>query len=187
MGPQAMEGDLKVAPGTSLLVGYDFTIPGNHPEATVSFLDGSVTFQATCESGSAQGTIVVPLAAASYTDPQDSSAWYPSGDQHSASVYQGSTSIPDLCDGGIVRLKQGGTLTATIASTDPSHKVNVRWHYSANGSSGSWSGTRGCSCPPQTAASNRLARADLRRSPETGQKLPAGRQSESPMQPAWMR
>ena len=107
MGPQAMEGDLKVAPGTALLVGYDFTIPGNHPEATVSFLDASVAFQATCVSGPAQGTIVVALADASYTDPQNSSGWYPSGDQHSPSVYQGMTSIPDLCDGGLVRLQAG--------------------------------------------------------------------------------
>ena len=53
------------------------------------------------------------------------------------------TSIPDLCNGGLVRLQHGGTFTATVASTDTSDKVNVRWHYSANGSSGSWSGTRG--------------------------------------------
>ncbi len=143
MGPQAMEGDLKVAAGSVLFVGYDFTIPGNHPTATVTFLGGSVAFQATCTSGPGQGTIVVALADASYTDPQNSSDWYPSGDQHSASVYQGMTSIPDLCNGGLVRLQKGGTFTATVASTETSNKVNVRWHYSANGSSGSWSGTRG--------------------------------------------
>jgi len=142
MGPQAMEGDLRIAPGSTLLVGYDFTIPGDHSEATVSFLAGSVSFQATCVTGPGQGTIVVALPDASYTDPQDSSAWSPSGDQHSASVYQGTTSVPDLCNGGLVRLQKGGTFTAAVASTDTGEKVNVRWHYSANGSSGSWSGTR---------------------------------------------
>ena len=143
MGPQAMEGDLKVAPGDTLSVGYDFTMPGNHPQAAVSFLGGSVSFNATCVSGPGQGSIVVALADATYTDPQNSSAWYPSGDQHDASVYQGTTSIPDLCNGGLVRLQHGGTFTATVASTDETDKVNVRWHYSANGTSGSWSGTRG--------------------------------------------
>ena len=142
MGPQAMEGDLKVAPGTALLAGYDFTIPGNHPEATVSFLAGSVSFQATYASGPGEAIISVALDDASYTDAENSSAWYPSGDQHSALVYQGTTTIPDLCNGGLVRLQRGGTFTATVASTDTSDKVNVRWHYSANGSSGSWSGTR---------------------------------------------
>ena len=34
----------------------------------------------------------------------------------------------------------GGTFTANVTG-DVSNKVNVRWHYSANGSSGSWSGT----------------------------------------------
>jgi len=143
MGPQAMEGDLKVAAGTTLLVGYDFTIPGSHAEAIVSFRDASVSFQATCASGGGgQGAIVVALPNASYLDPENSSAWYPSGDQHSTAVYQGVTSVPDLCDGGLVRLQKGGTFSATVASSDTSEKVNVRWHYSANGTSGSWSGTR---------------------------------------------
>jgi len=42
MGPQAMEGDLKVSPGTTLLVGYDFTIPGRHPDTTVGVWGASV-------------------------------------------------------------------------------------------------------------------------------------------------
>lgn len=117
-------------------------MPGNHPEATVNFTGASVVLQATCVSGPGHGTIVVALADASYTDPAKSSAWYPSGDQHSPAVYQGTTSIPDLCSGGLVRLQQGGTFAATVASTDTDDKVNVRWHYSANGTSGSWSGTR---------------------------------------------
>jgi len=142
MGPQAMEGDLKVSPGTTLLVGYDFTIPGRHPDTTVGVWGASVTFQASCVSGAGGGTVVVPLPDATYTDPQDSSDWYPSGDQHDPLVYQGATSVPDLCGGGLVRFRQGGTFTATVVATDTSHKVNVRWHYSANDSSGSWSGTK---------------------------------------------
>jgi len=30
-----------------------------------------------------------------------------------------------------------------VVATDTSHKVNVRWHYSANDTSGCWSGTKG--------------------------------------------
>jgi len=141
MGPQAMEGDPKVAPGTSLLAGYDFTIPGVHPAITVEFSGASVSFEATCANGSGGGTIMVAFADASYVDAQGSSAWYPSGDQHNPAVYQGATTVPDLCSGGLVRLQRGGTFTATVDSSDPSRKVNVRWHYSANGTSGSWSGT----------------------------------------------
>ena len=34
MGPQAMEGNLKLSPGDLLMAGYDFTIPGSHRAAT---------------------------------------------------------------------------------------------------------------------------------------------------------
>ena len=40
--------------------------------------------------------------------------WYPSGDQSSSLVYQGSITVPDLCNGGDVDLARGGTFTATI-------------------------------------------------------------------------
>jgi len=140
MGPQAMGGNMKLAPGDVLKAGYSFTIPGKHPEATVRFLNGSVAFQATCASGSGQIPIVISLPDASHTVAESSSAWYPSGDQHNDSVYQGSTTVPDVCAGGLVGFRLGGTFTAGVTG-DVSNKVNVRWHYSANGSSGSWSGT----------------------------------------------
>jgi hypothetical protein len=141
MGPQAMEGDLKVNPGTVLRAGYDFTIPGSHPADTVQFVNASVTFQAQCVSGTGGGTIVVSLSGNAITVPKNNSDWFPSGDQSSPSVYQGSVAVPDLCNGGLVRLQSGGTFSADLQASDMTHSVHVRWHYSANGSSGSWSGT----------------------------------------------
>lgn len=41
--------------------------------------------------------------------------WYPSGDQHSPLVYQGSITVPDLCGGGQLRLNQGGTFSAAVS------------------------------------------------------------------------
>jgi hypothetical protein len=141
MGPQAMEGDLKVSPGTVLMAGYDFTVPGTHPEETVQLVNPMVVFQAQCVGGGDAGPIVVFLAGDPITIPQNSSAWFPSGDQHSPLVYQGSTVVPDLCAGGLVTLRKGGTFAANLQATDTTHSVHVRWHYSANGSAGSWSGT----------------------------------------------
>jgi hypothetical protein len=153
MGPQAMEGDLKITPGTdgvALKAGYDFTIPGNHAATTVTFLGAYATFPYTCLSStgntiSGGGTINVPMADASYFDPVNSSAWFPSGDHSAPSVYQGSyTMAQSLCGAGnAVRLQQGGTFHAGISETPGTEKVNVRWHYSANGSKGGWSGTLG--------------------------------------------
>jgi hypothetical protein len=45
-----------------------------------------------------------------------STAWYPSGDQHSALVYEASAPMPDFCSGGLVRLGKGGFFTASITS-----------------------------------------------------------------------
>jgi hypothetical protein len=142
MGPQAMEGNLQLSAGTTLEVGYDFTMPGNHPAATVSFFGAQVTFAWKCVSGSGSGTLVVPMANQSYTDTQNSSAWYPSGVQNSSLVYQGSIAVPNVCSGGSVSFQAGGTFSTGISSTDTTDKVNVRWHYSGNGSAGSWSGTQ---------------------------------------------
>ncbi len=141
MGPQAMAGDLKVKPGDTLSAGYDFTMPGNHPAATLQFSGAMVTFQAQCVTGTGGGAIVVPISDSTYTDPAKSSQWFPSGDQNSALVYQGSVVVPNLCGGGQMTLKQGGTFTAQLQSSDTADKVNVRWHYSADGSAGGWSGT----------------------------------------------
>ena len=111
-----MEGNLIVHPSDTLRTGYDFTMPGSHPAATMKFTQTTVTFQALCVSGSGGGTITINIPDLSYTDPMNSSAWYPSGDQKAASVYQGSITVPDLCSGGSLTLKQGGTFSATVGS-----------------------------------------------------------------------
>ena len=148
---QAMEGNLKVNPGNTLMAGYDITIPGNHPASTVSIVNAQVTFQAGCASGPGGGVVTVPLGAGPNTIPANDSGWYPSGDQHSSLVYQGSISVPNLCGGGQVSFQQGGTFSGDLQSTDTSTSVHVRWHYSANGTSGSWSGTGSFVPDPTTA------------------------------------
>jgi len=115
MGPQAMEGNLKVAPGTTLKAGYDFTIPGNKSTLTITVSHAKVVFAVTCVSGAtpSASTITVKMPARSYT--VTNSAWYPSGDQSSPLVYQGKLTVPDLCAGGQLRLAKGGTFTATLS------------------------------------------------------------------------
>src|SRR5262249_25118621 len=114
---QAMEGDLKVLPGTTLTVGYDFTLPGNKATFTASVANASVVFTARCASGAAPSvsTFTVPMPNQTYTAINQN--WYPSGDQKSPLVYQGTIAVPDLCGGGKVRLDKGGTFSATITTS----------------------------------------------------------------------
>ena len=135
----SMEGNLAIAPGSTVQAGYDFTMPGSHPDAHVTFTSGTVTVQVTCPDNSVQ-QLTINLPTQTYDDPQDSSAWLPSGDQSSSLVNQGST-ISTVCGTQTGHAPKGATFTAQVCSDDAVNKVNVRFHYSDN-SSGGWSGTK---------------------------------------------
>jgi hypothetical protein len=116
MGPQAMEGNLQVAPGATLQAGYDFTIPGNNNSVTLTVSNAQVSFAVSCVSGAAPSasTFTVTMPMQSYTSTNGGD-WYPSGDQSSPLVYQGSVAVPNLCGGGQLDLAHGGTFTATLS------------------------------------------------------------------------
>jgi hypothetical protein len=73
MGPQAMEGDLKVSPGTTLKAGYDFTAPGNHSSFSVAVGSPQVVFAVKCVSGAtpSASTLTVPMPDATYSVVDD--------------------------------------------------------------------------------------------------------------------
>jgi hypothetical protein len=116
MGPQAMEGNLQVAPGATLKAGYDFTIPGSNNSVFVTFTSPAVTFKVKCANGMTPttSTITVPMPTQTYHSTSGAT-WYPSGNQSSSLVYQGSISVPNICNGGKVSFQNGGTFTATIS------------------------------------------------------------------------
>ena len=114
MGPQAM-GNLQVTPGTTLQAGYDLSVPGNKNSLTMTVSAASVTFAVSCVSKAAPvaAALTVPLQTGTYQITSDQ--WFPSGDQTSPLVYQGSVSVPALCGpGGSISLAMGGTFTATL-------------------------------------------------------------------------
>jgi hypothetical protein len=115
MGPQAMEGDLKVSPGNTLKVGYDFTVPGNKASFSLTVNNPQVVLTVRCVSGASpsQSTETVSMPSQTYSVTNDQ--WIPSGDQHSPLVYPASITVPDLCGGGQLRLDQGGTFTANAS------------------------------------------------------------------------
>ena len=146
IGPQATEGNLQVSPGDTLKAGFDFKIPGQHPATNDYFTGAQVTFNVTCVGVASSRTISVPTPETSsgYADPSgDASDWFPSKDQTSPLVYQGSISVPDLCAGKKMSLSAGGTFSSNLESFDTTDTVQVRFHYSADGSAGVWSSTEG--------------------------------------------
>ena len=114
LGPQAMEGDLKVSPGKTIKAGYDFTLPGNKSPFMVSFTEGKVVFKVHCASGATPSEPTFEIKFPNQTYSVTNSEWSPSGEQNSPLVYQGETAAPDLCAGGQLRLDQGGTFSAFV-------------------------------------------------------------------------
>jgi phospholipase C len=116
MGPQAIGGTLQLTPGTTLRVGYDFTLPGNNTSLTMTVRAAQVSFAVICVSKAvvpSVSTLTVPMRAQTYQIT--GSQWYPSGAQSSSLVYQGSISVPALCGpAGAISLATGGTFTAIL-------------------------------------------------------------------------
>ncbi|HWC34048.1 MAG TPA: hypothetical protein VG650_04380 [Mycobacteriales bacterium] len=136
----SMEGNLPVHPGDTLRAGYDFTMPGSHPAATVTVSNAQVSLTVKCQNGSTV-PVTIALPTQSYQDPANSSGWYPSGDQQSSLVYQGSATMPaNLCGAQTGHAPAGATFSALFHSTDTTDSLHVRFHYADN-TSGSWSGT----------------------------------------------
>ena len=119
MGPQAMEGDLKLSPGTTLNAGYDFTIPGNNTTRTFTINNPHVVFTLHCVSGATPSQTTLTLPMGTTTTTVSDSGWYPSGDQHSPLVYQGTLAVPNVCGGGQVRLDAGGTFATNVTENGP--------------------------------------------------------------------
>jgi len=140
LGPQAMEGDLKINRGDVLRAGFDFTMPGGHPATTAVFTSGYVALLVTCPNGSSP-SLTIPLHDQAVVVPQDSTAWYPSGDKSSSLVYQGTLIAPDLCAGAVMDDARGALFSTAFAATDTVDRFSFRFHYSDNSTSGGWSGT----------------------------------------------
>jgi hypothetical protein len=126
-------GNLKAMPGDTIDVGYDFTIPGRHPAVTLRFAGASVSLTITCDSGSGGGTIDVPISDRTYDVAKDANGWIPADD------LQGSATLPDLCNGGRMRVGSATFVSGILSSTPV--RLNYRWHYGVNGKAGGWSAT----------------------------------------------
>ena len=85
IGPQAMDGDLKLAPGSTLKVGYSFSLPGNKMARNVLVTNAKVVFQLRCEQKGMQAspsTMTVTMPDQSYVVTGDK--WTPSGDRRAS-------------------------------------------------------------------------------------------------------
>jgi hypothetical protein len=133
MGPQAMQGDLKVTAGDWLNVGFQVSYPGQHPALTVNLQNNTFTFAVNCVDNSTptQSTFVVTAPNQSYSVPANNTGSFPAGGGAAAATYQGGAQLPALCGSKAnnIELKTGGTFTSLLSGTDTTDKVQIQWHY----------------------------------------------------------
>jgi len=137
-----------IHPGDSFRVGYDFTIPGNNDAVAVAWSNPRAVVNYTCPDGSAGAfAISMPNYKVTVSDGQ----WYPSGDQHSPLVFQGSLTAPDGCGGGATMHQNHIAVFTADVTSDPSNvSLHYRFHDVDNNASGSWSSTNSVTTSPIT-------------------------------------
>lgn len=147
----SMSRPLNINSGDTLLAGYDLFLGNDHPAATVSLAGGNVQTDISCPDGSSY-TLQVPLPDQSYSIAAGDNSWYPSPNQKSPLVYQGSATA-NACSGGVAKssyltaLGEGPSFQFAgpgFRTTDTTDPLNVRFHCdvsSSSGAGGSWSPT----------------------------------------------
>jgi hypothetical protein len=124
---------LTVHAGDTVNVGYAVSLPGHHAAATITFNRAQVIVPTSCagrghdhDDGRGHGhdgdghrnggQLLIDVADASFSVPANSSAWLPSADTRNPTTFQGSTVVPDLCNGGPIQLGGNATLSATVGT-----------------------------------------------------------------------
>jgi len=145
----SMEGNLSIAAGDWIAAGYHFTMPGNHPTASVYFAYATLTLPVTCADGTTHN-IVIPMNPGPWSDAANSSQWVPWQDQAAPSAFQGAVQAPDLCAGGLMNNQVGATFTADVQSNITLDPVNVQFHYRVPAAKGK--GNTDCADPNSPGA-----------------------------------
>lgn len=136
-----------VEASSTVSAGFALSMPGRHPEATVSVAGASVQLDIYSLDGRCY-TLTVPLANQVYAIPANDRSWLPSGKQNDPATYQGSAtagfaglalssyfSVVGQNDGGA-----GNPAGPGFATPSP---IKVKFHSDANdwGLGGTWSQT----------------------------------------------
>lgn len=141
----SMHRPMDVYAGNTVKAGYALSMPGQHPESTVSMAGGSVQLDIYRLDGRSR-TLTVPLPNQSYSIPANNSAWFPSPNRHSPLTYQGSATA-DFSGFvlsayfSVVGQNDGGAGNPAGPGFDNTTPIKVKFHSDTGGwlPGGSWS------------------------------------------------
>ncbi len=160
---------LGVNSGDTVAGGYELTLGGNHPAATVSLVSGAnITTDISCRDGSSY-TLTIPLPAQSYSIAAGDNSPQPSPNPSSSLVFQGSATATPPAGACVAGIATNAYFTATglsengdgnpggpgFLTTDVTDPLSTRFHILDNKSGlGSFYG------PPITINFNPLTSAN---------------------------
>ena len=149
----SMNRPIDVWAGTSVKAGYAVSLNGAHPAATVLLVGGSAQLDILNPDGRSK-TLTIPFNNQDFSIPANNSSWFPSPNQKSPLVWQGSAIPPfgghatDIFFSAIGKPQPpdgsgAGSPAGPGLVTDTGDPVDVRFHADGggNGASGSWSPT----------------------------------------------
>lgn len=129
--------------GDTIEGGYQLTLEGNHPAATVSLVNGTITTDIACRGGSSY-TLTIPLPAQSYSIAAGDNSPQPTKDPSSPLVFQGSTTaappagVSDCAEGramhtyftanGLSESGDGNPGGPGFTTTDVTDPLSVTFH-----------------------------------------------------------
>ncbi|HEV7678272.1 MAG TPA: hypothetical protein VGQ42_06860 [Candidatus Dormibacteraeota bacterium] len=135
-----MEGAITVSPGDTVRAGWDLSMPGSHPAATVTVSSAGVGVSVACQDGRNQW-VGIGLPGQTFSIAANDSSWHPAADSGNPAAWQGSTVAPrELCHGS-AGPSRGAVMVANLTSSDSVDMVSLRFHYSDH-SPGSWSAAK---------------------------------------------
>lgn len=149
----SMNRPIDVSGGTNVLAGFAFSLPEGHPDATVLMVGGSVELDIVNPDGRSM-TLTIPFKDQGFWVPANSTSWFPSANQNSPLVWQGSAvatfggHVTDIYFRavGLGQPPDGsgaGTPAGPGLFSDAVDAINVRFHADGGGkrADGSWSPT----------------------------------------------
>jgi len=89
-----------------------------------------VTISGPCSNGGSDA-LTIPLLADRYSDPPNSSAWYPSGPlgQDDPASYQGSVTARVCGGSGTLNALAGSVFSAEVEADQTAAPIHIRFHY----------------------------------------------------------
>jgi hypothetical protein len=149
----SMNRPIEVRQGTEVKAGYAISLSGNHPQATALLVGGSAQVDIVAPDGRSR-TLTIPFKDQDFVIPANDSSWYPSPNQKSPLVWQGSAMPPfsgratnhvfsAIGKGQPADGSGAGSPAGPGLVTDTGDLVNVRFHVDGGqkGAGGSWSPT----------------------------------------------